>query len=149
MTQQEEQNLLSSWERSGGQMGNVGGGRRLEWGQVAHHYRPPEITNFPSITYPRPWVCSLGLESLGVELAGSKAQECPLVTLVEYLKLQSWQVVLLYLQGHSLAERGQVLKDTHASSSLASGLHCFLTLCKTLCKALASLRLSPHPKGEH
>lgn len=84
-----------------------------------------------------------------MELAGSKAQECPLVTLVEYLKLQPWQVVLLYLQGLSLAERDQVLKDTHASSSLASGLHCFLTLCKTLCKALASLRLSPHPKGEH
>lgn len=32
MTQQEEQNLLSSWERSRGEMGNVGGGRRLEGG---------------------------------------------------------------------------------------------------------------------
>lgn len=88
-------------------MGNIEGGGRLEVGrQGAHHYRP-KITNFPSMAYPGPWVCSLGLESL--------------------------------------PEKGQVLKDTHVNSSLALGLHCFLTLCK----ALASLRLSPHPNGEN
>lgn len=73
-------------------MGNVGGGSRLEGGAGGLPLQT-QITNFPSMTYPRPWVRSLGLESLGVELAGSKAQECPLVTLVEYLKLQPWQVV--------------------------------------------------------
>lgn len=69
-------------------MENPRGRGRPEMQRAGDSPLQTHITNFPSIIYPGPWVRILGLEGLGVETTGSRAQvEGSRVTLAEYLKL--------------------------------------------------------------